>query len=147
MNAPTLKSNGLLAREKGQSLANDALDAFSNDNCPEVRRAWFEESMFDLLELPRLDAAIPGFVEEMAPVLAVAADVEAKVLEAESKKLLPLYEHPEGGIVAFDKETGRLLTWVSDERPSYCEMPIGPLGLRELAAALLDVADEMEGGK
>lgn len=147
MNAPTLKSNGLLAREKGQSLANDALDAFSSTDCPEARRAWLEEALFDLAALPRLDAAIPGFVEQMAPVLAVAADLEAKVLEAESKRLPPLYEHPEGGTVAFDKDSGRLLTWVSDERPSYCEMPIGPLGLRELAAALLDVADEMEAGK
>ncbi len=97
--------------------------------------------------LPRLDAAIPAFVEQVDPVLAVAADLEAKVLEAESKRLLPLYEHPEGGTVAFDKVSGRLLTWVSDERPCYCEMPIGSLGLRELAAALLDVADEMEAGK
>lgn len=143
----TIKSNGLLAREKGQSLANDALDAFSNTDCPESRRAWFEEALFDLAGLPRLDAAIPGFVKEMAPVLAVAADIEAKAFEAESKKLMPAYQHVDGGTIAYCKESRRLMTWVSDERPSYCEIPIGPQGLRQLASHLLNFAYQMEAAK
>lgn len=52
----TVKSNGLLAREKGSSFACDVLDAFANDACPDARRAWFEE-------------AIPGGDKRRRPIL------------------------------------------------------------------------------
>ncbi|MDD2729177.1 hypothetical protein [Malikia sp.] len=145
MNALTIKSNGLMAREKGQSLANDALDAFSNTDCPETRRAWFEEAMFDLAELSRLDSAIPGFVEEMAPVLAAGHSVEANIGAAErDKALVELYAHPDGEQVFFCKKSNRLMAWVTGDNPAYVEIPIGPHGLRQLATDLLNVANELE---
>ena len=139
----TIKSNGLLAREKGQSLANNAIDAFSN--CPESRRAWFEEALFDLVELPRLDAAIPGFVEELAPVVAAGHSVEGNIGAAENDKaLIELHAHPEGARVAYCTRSNRLLVWVTGDDPGYVEVPIGYQGLRQLARDMLHVADELE---
>lgn len=144
MNAPTLKSNGLLAREKGQSLACDVIDASSSD-CPEYRRAWVEEAFFDLAGLPRLDAAIPGFVEELMPVLAAGHSVEADIGAAErDKDLAVLYAHPQSARVAYCKKSHRLVAWITDDDPAYVEIPIGALGLRQLAMGLLNVANELE---
>ncbi|MDD2729309.1 hypothetical protein [Malikia sp.] len=141
----TVKSNGLLAREKGQSLACDVIDAFSNDDCPEARCAWFKEAMFDLVELPRLDSVIHGFVEELAPVLAAGHSVEANIGAAErDKALVELYAHPDGEQVFFCKKSNRLMAWVTGDNPAYVEIPIGPNGLRHLAADLLNVANELE---
>ena len=141
----TIKSNGLLAREKGQSLACDVIDAFSNTDCPEARRAWFEEAMFDLMDQSRLDAAIPGFVEELAPVLAAGHSVEADIGAAErDKSLVELYAHPNGERVFFCKKSHRLLTWVTGDNPAYVEIPIGRHGLRQLAMDLLNVANELK---
>ena len=141
----TVKSNGLLAREKGQSLACDVLDAFSNTDCPEARRAWFEEAMFDMLELPRLDSVIPGFVEELAPALAAGHSVEADIGAAErDKDLAVLYAHPQSARVAYCKKSHRLVAWITDDDPAYVEIPIGALGLRQLAMDLLNVANELE---
>ncbi len=140
----TIKSNGLLAREKGESLACDVIDAFSNTTCPESRRAWFEEALFDLVELPRLDSVIPGFVKELAPVLAAGHSVEANIGAAErDKELVELYAHPDGGRVAYCEKSCRLLIWSTADDPAYVEIPIGQHGLRQLAADLLDVADEL----
>lgn len=148
MNAPTLKSNGLLAREKGQSLANDALDAFSSTDCPEARRAWIEEAMFDLAALPRLDAAIPAFVEELVPALAAGYQTESNIEAAErDKHLAVLYACGGGERVAYCKKSHRLLVWSTNGDPGYVEVPIGHHGLRQLATDLLNIADALEGAK
>lgn len=145
MNAPTTKSNGLLAREKGRSLANDALDAFSSSDCPEYRRAWVEEAFFDLAGLPRLDSAVPGFVGELLPALAAGYQTEANIDAAErDKELVELYAHPEGARFFFSKSSSRLLAWSTYDDPAYVEIPIGPNGLRHLAADLLNIANELE---
>ena len=145
MNAPTTKSNGLLAREKGRSLANDALDAYSSSDCPEYRRAWVEEAIFDLAGLQRLDAAIPGFVEELMPVLAAGHSVEADIGAAErDQESVELFAHPNGERVFYCKKTRRLLAWVANDSPAYIGIPIGPHGLRQLAMGLLNVADKLE---
>ena len=141
----TIKSNRLLAREKGQSLACDVLDAFSNDNCPEARRAWFEEAMFDLMELPRLDTAIPGFVEELAPALAAGHMVEANIGAIErDKELAILYACGDGGRIAYCKKSHLLVAWSTEDDPAYIELPIGQNGLRQLAVDLLNVANELK---
>lgn len=145
MNAPTTKSNGLLAREKGRSLANDALDAFSSSDCPEYRRAWVEEAFFDLAGLQRLDAAIPGFVEELMPVLAAGHSVEADIGAAErDQESVELFAHPNGERVFYCKKFHRLLVWIAGDNPAYVEIPIGPHGLRQLAMGLLNTAHELE---
>lgn len=141
----SLKSNGLLAREKGQSLACDVLDAFSSTDCPESRRTWFAESLFDLLELPRLDAAIPGFIEELAPALAAGYQTEANIEAAErDKDLVELYACGGGERVFYCRESNLLLVWSTNGDSGYVEVPIGHHGLRQLATDLLNIANGLE---
>jgi hypothetical protein len=141
----SLKSNGMLAREKGRSLACDVIDAFSNTDCPESRRAWFEEAMFDMLELPRLDSVIPAFVKELAPALAAGHSVEADIGAAErDKDLVELFAHPNGERVFYCKKFHRLLVWIAGDNPAYVEIPIGHHGLRQLAMGLLNISNEMD---
>lgn len=145
MNAPTIKSNGLLAREKGQSLAHDVLDTFSSTDCPESQRAWIEEAMFDLVELPRLDSAIPGFVNALMPALAAGHSVAVNIEAAErNKELVELYAHPESARVAYCKKSHRLVAWITDDDLAHIEIPIGPQGLRQLATDLIELANKLE---
>lgn len=141
----SLKPNGLLAREKGQSLACDVLDAFSSTDCPESRRAWFEEAMFDLMELPRTDSAIPAFVKELAPALAAGYQTEANIEAAErDKQLIELYACGGGERVFYCRESNLLLVWSTNGDSGYVEVPIGHHGLRQLAMDLLNIAHELE---
>lgn len=55
-----------------------------------------------------------------------------------------LYRHPDGdGTIQFDAETCRLFTFTPSEGLSAYAL-IGPYGLRQVAAKLLTIADELE---
>jgi hypothetical protein len=55
-----------------------------------------------------------------------------------------VYQHPDGeGLIQFDTEALRLSLINEAEGLSACAL-IGPWGLRDLAAKLLALADEME---
>ena len=56
----------------------------------------------------------------------------------------PVYQHPDGmGEIMFEAATGRLFT-LNDAEGLSAYALIGPAGLRDVAAKLLALADEVE---
>lgn len=57
-------------------------------------------------------------------------------------KNVVLYEHPDGAWIDFDPE--RMVLVVLDEYGAVAEVPIGTIGLRELASRLIELAVGIE---
>ena len=141
----TTYTNGAIASQKGRSLAMQVQDAFFSTDDKEAQAHWAEEALHDLMATPRPDRAIPAFIREMLPVLTRGMAVEHGLCDMEGGHgLHALYEHPDvGGNITYDDNAKRLIAWNGHEE-SFGAASIGPLGLRELGAKLLALADELE---
>lgn len=142
----TTYTNGHIAAQKGRSLALEVQDAFLSSDDPDAHIHWVEEALHDLMATPRHDRAISAFTRELLPTLTRGMAVEFGLCDMEGGHgLHRLYQHPDvGGNITYDDDAKRLIAWNGHEG-SFGAAVIGPLGLRELGAKLLELADELEG--
>lgn len=138
---------GTAAAKRGSSLANQVLDvmlgaADDGEVDEDNLRYQVAEGLFELARDPRKDRAIPAFVSELLPVLRAGSAFDcAEGISSDAKSL---YKHPDGlGHIIYDPRDRRLYL-VDESNGPAAFASIGPWGLRDMAACLIDVADEME---
>jgi len=144
----TSYTNGYIADKKGRSLAMCIQDAFLSSHDKAARTHGAEEAVQELMVTPRHDRAIPGFIDELMPVLTRGMAVEHGLCDMESGYgMHQLYVHADvGGNITYDSTNQRLIAW-NGHAESFGAAVIGPLGLRELGEKLLALAAELEGVK